>query len=546
MKTYIKTLVFEFYKNKKLNIILIIFSLLLTYTIDSSIIPLLTAKIVNNNNVSDNLILLAIIYTIKQILYTFYDIRYSFLRIKFDKYITDKILTAALLKCDYNYTDIIPSVIFNKINLIRDHTSWIINKMIFNILPSIFSIFIILIKFYFINLNLTCILLLSICFQFYVMITNIEPCIDISYQDLTIKTNNLINIEDKFANIKIITNTLNGIEHEIKQCKNLSNNVLKSSNILANCMVKNRTYNNGITTVYCLFIVYYSYNLYTKKKITYENFITILLTLNQFLNIMGDINYFIPEIINSLSILKHNNEFINSLSLNEISNSQVLNINFNNFILKDISFYYNSNKFIFTKLNKTFEKNKIYLIYGTSGSGKSTLVKLMSNSLKPTSGHIIINNKYLLQNLSKEDIKKNIFIISQNTITLFNTTILNNIFYLVPYTQKMLNKVKYLFSQYNLYKVFDNINTTDDFLNYNVGNLGNLLSGGQKQIIHLLRLIIQDTYSILILDESINAIDNDTKISIMKLLQDFSKDKIIIIVTHDITLKNLADDVMYI
>lgn len=549
MKSYIKSLVIEFYAGRKINIILVITSLLLTNLIDSNIVPFLTAKILNKNNIKDNLILLILIYILRQIFYLYYDNKYLFLKINFDKFITDKILSAALIKCDYDYININPSVIFNKINLIRDHTSWIINKIIFNIMPSIFSIAFIILKFYLINITLCYILLIGICIQCFVILKTVEPCIDKSYDDLTSRTNNLIKIEDKFFNIKTITNTLNGLEHEIEECKKLSSHVRKTTIDSSTCLLKNRTLSNTITTIYVLLIVYFSYNLYKKKVITYENFTSILLTLNQFMIIMNDINYYIPEIVNSLSVLKHNNEFIDSLLIfNDNSNYLLNNINFNSITLNHIYYKYdnNSDKYIIENFNKVFIKNKIYLIYGSSGSGKSTLINLICNNLTPSVGEILINNKYLLSDFSKESIKKNIFIINQNTNYLFNTTILENIAYITPITPKLLEKINFYFTHYHLDLIFKNIKSKDNFLNYKVGILGSKLSGGQKQVIHLLRLIVQNTSNVLILDESINAIDNDNKNNILNLIKDFSNNKIVIIITHDTTIKQFGDDIIYL
>ena len=401
-----------------------------------------------------------------------------------------------------------------------------------------------------INVTLCYILAIGIAIQFFVILKTVEPCINKSYKDLSARTNNLVKIEDKFYNIKTITNTLNGLEHEIEDCKRLSNQVCKTTIDSSNCLLRNRTISNSLTTIYVLFVVYFSYNLYKKKVISFENFTSILLTLNQFIFLMNDINYYIPEVINSLSVLKHNNEFIDSLLITDNSNTKYLSkdISFDSIILKNVYFKYNKNNdsnYIIQDFNKSFIKNKIYLIYGGSGTGKSTLLNLICNNLSPNKGEILINNKYLLSNFSKETLKKNIFILNQNTNYLFNTTILKNIAYITPITSELLDKIKFYFSHYQLDLIFKNIKSNDHFLNYKVGNLGSKLSGGQKQIIHLLRLILQDKCNILILDESINAIDNDNKINILRLLKDFSVNKIVIIITHDNTMKQFGDDIIY-
>jgi len=68
--------------------------------------------------------------------------------------------------------------------------------------------------------------------------------------------------------------------------------------------------------------------------------------------------------------------------------------------------------------------------------------------------------------------------------------------------------------------------------NRKVGINGDKLSGGQKQIIHLLRALLS-TNKIIILDEPTSSIDREHKILIKKIISNISKDRTLLLISHD-------------
>ena len=62
--------------------------------------------------------------------------------------------------------------------------------------------------------------------------------------------------------------------------------------------------------------------------------------------------------------------------------------------IKNISFSYDNQKFILENFSISIQKNKIIGISGKSGSGKSTLVDILTGLLKPDKGHILIDDKF--------------------------------------------------------------------------------------------------------------------------------------------------------
>jgi ATP-binding cassette subfamily C protein LapB/adhesin transport system membrane fusion protein len=113
---------------------------------------------------------------------------------------------------------------------------------------------------------------------------------------------------------------------------------------------------------------------------------------------------------------------------------------------------------------------------------------------------------------------------------LFNKSVFENINY-----GNNINKedIYNLYKKYDLEKIFNNI---PNGLDYIVGVNGESLSGGQKQIVLLLRNYFKDN-KIIILDEPTAALDNNSRIVVLKIIKDMSIKSTLIVITHD--MKNL-------
>lgn len=212
--------------------------------------------------------------------------------------------------------------------------------------------------------------------------------------------------------------------------------------------------------------------------------------------------------------------------------SQLLEENIESINFVNVNFKYQDNeKLVLNGFNNLFKKGDKILLTGVNGSGKTTLVKLIVSLYKPTNGGIYINGiDYSL--LNKDSIRKRISIVSQN-IFLFNCSVLENILY--GTTNKSREDVIKIIDQLNLSEY---IKQFDNGINTNIEN-NEGLSGGQRQIVALLRALIRDT-DILILDEATANLDTDTKNLITQILSRTQTDRIQFIISHDTNdLKNI-------
>jgi ABC-type bacteriocin/lantibiotic exporter with double-glycine peptidase domain len=167
------------------------------------------------------------------------------------------------------------------------------------------------------------------------------------------------------------------------------------------------------------------------------------------------------------------------------------------------------------------KKGEKVAFVGKIGSGKSTLVKLMMGYQPLVMGSITIGG-VSVNNMSDDDIRKNIFYIPQKP-KLFNRSLYENIVYGIdskPSKQHVLDIMKL----YNIHFKMD--------LDEKVGVEGNSISGGQRQMVWLLRSLLNPA-PILIMDEPTSALDPTNKQLINSIIKKTSINKTVIIVSHD-------------
>lgn len=189
-------------------------------------------------------------------------------------------------------------------------------------------------------------------------------------------------------------------------------------------------------------------------------------------------------------------------------------------------------------INFEAESGQLILVVGPSGSGKTTFLTIAGGLQTPTNGDVKINDS-TINSLSKKQ---------QTKLRLEKIGFVLQSYNLVPFLT--------VEEQFKFVDKLKNQNLTEQKMHALLSDLGllellkkypNQLSGGQKQRVAIARALYTDPDYILA-DEPTAALDTDRSMKVIELLRDLAhkRNKIIIVVTHDLRLKDMADKVYQI
>lgn len=175
-------------------------------------------------------------------------------------------------------------------------------------------------------------------------------------------------------------------------------------------------------------------------------------------------------------------------------------------------------------------------IVGGTGSGKSSIANLICRMYDPTKG-IISFDDIPVQRLNIHEVREQIGYVPQDAF-LFSDSIRNNIAFA---NDEMLEEAIYNAAENA--GVHSNIEGFPQGYETVLGERGITLSGGQKQRITLARAMIKDP-KILVLDDSLSAVDTKTEDHILNSLKRIMKNKTSIIISHRVSSVKLADRII--
>ncbi len=230
----------------------------------------------------------------------------------------------------------------------------------------------------------------------------------------------------------------------------------------------------------------------------------------------------IENILNEQAEISDSNH---TLSIDSISGDiQVNNLNYK---------YPETDKYVLNDISFEVKKGQTLGIIGRTGSGKTTLVNLFLRVFDPDENTVFINDTDILS-IPLNMLRKNIGYVPQDNF-LFSDTIANNIDFGLRSNDrdKITEAAKAAAVHENIVDFKEGYDTV-------IGERGVSLSGGQKQRISIARALIKDP-EILILDDSVSAVDTDTEEKILKHLSETRNGKTNIIIAHRISTIQNAD-----
>lgn len=225
-------------------------------------------------------------------------------------------------------------------------------------------------------------------------------------------------------------------------------------------------------------------------------------------------------------------DLIDKKNINEkkIDNFKKL-VKINKIELKNVSYSYNGGKIVFNNINIKFDGNGLYLIKGGNGTGKSTLLKILCGLYSDYIGEIKVNDL----DISEYDLleyRNRIGVVFQD-FNKYETSVKANIALNKENDTNCLLKIRKLLNIKGLKIKGINANTM-------LGNWfgGKELSGGEWQKVAFLRSLYNEN-DILIADEPTSNLDIESKKELVNFFVEKSKEKIIILATHDDIFNNI-------
>jgi ATP-binding cassette subfamily B protein len=185
----------------------------------------------------------------------------------------------------------------------------------------------------------------------------------------------------------------------------------------------------------------------------------------------------------------------------------------------------------------SIEPGETVAIVGPIGSGKSTLANALPRLLDVAPGQLFLDEVDITQ-IPLKMLRKSIAYVPQDSF-LFSATIQNNIRYGDPFREQpdveraakesqIHPEILYFPKQYQTL----------------VGERGITLSGGQRQRTALARALLMDTAPILVLDDSLSSVDNQTATAILRNLSEGTQRKTVIFISHQLSAAAIADRIL--
>lgn len=184
----------------------------------------------------------------------------------------------------------------------------------------------------------------------------------------------------------------------------------------------------------------------------------------------------------------------------------------------------------------SIQPGQMVSIVGSVGAGKSTLANALPRLLNIGSGQLFLDGLDITQ-LDLHDLRDAIAYVPQDSF-LFSTTLKNNIRYSDP--SAAMEQVEQAAQQAQIH---GDVLTFPQSYRTLVGERGITLSGGQRQRTALARALLPDA-PILILDDALSSVDNETATAILKNLTEGTQRKTVVFISHQLSAAAIADQIL--
>jgi ATP-binding cassette, subfamily B, heavy metal transporter len=201
-----------------------------------------------------------------------------------------------------------------------------------------------------------------------------------------------------------------------------------------------------------------------------------------------------------------------------------------------VAFHYDPERPILQGVSFEILPGQKVAVVGASGAGKSTLVKLLFRFYDPTAGHITIDGQDIAL-VTQQSLRRAIGIVPQDTV-LFNDTLLENVRYGKPGASDA--EVADAIRMAHLEEFLAQLPAGGDTL---VGERGLKLSGGEKQRVSIARTVLKRP-PILVFDEATSSLDSRSEQTILAALREIAQHHTSLVIAHRLSTVVDADRIL--
>jgi ABC-type bacteriocin/lantibiotic exporter with double-glycine peptidase domain len=350
----------------------------------------------------------------------------------------------------------------------------------------------------------------------------------------------LSRIEDAFTNIEFIASSESGVDKIQEEIFDSSESYHQERISYTTAHTKTQGAGYLAGTLFYLGTIQYMYKLNQKGEIKDESFQAYLLVLGKFYGIVFDLAYLLPQTVKIYKTMGSTKGFLRSIyrdyELRDDIDIPNGSIQFNNVDFSHGNAPKSADPKIIDNYSISIPSGTKVCLFGNSGSGKSTFVGLVKGNFVASNGTITIGG---IDNsrVSRKILHSTISMVNQNTNGLLKRSVYKNMIFGLEDTPELRIKLEKIIMHYNINKVFNQPCTA--FLDDECPKL----SGGQRQIVHLVHAFLQPNTKILILDEPTSALDCNVRDNILNMIDELNEQRGITVlhISHDPHVKSRCD-----
>lgn len=539
-----KTLFIEYFSKHKLTLIANIILILFNYPLEIIVLSYLSSQLFvkfndlksNWNHIIKLMLMLIGTYMILELSISLKDYLDGKHIPDFEEFIREKIVDQVFKKNEINCDNVKLGALIQRLMKIPAALSDVYERCNKYIIPFILTIVSVIGYLFYVNINLGFVGLFVFILYFSIYSYIAKRQIQYSQEREKDETELYDDIDDTLGNIFTIFSH-NQLPHEQSRMQQRASifKMIFEKELTESAKLKSVVSSMNITmfTVFVFTILY----LFKNGQISKTHAIS-LFTMSMFLvkHIRGLVRR-VTEGLISIGNLKEGD-----LYMKELTDSGILNGTQRGFInkgliqFKDVVFKYpNAKQYSLNNVNLTIRPDENIVIIGKSGSGKSTILKLLMGFYQPSSGAIYLDGVDI-QKAERSYLRSHLKYLNQN-VRLFNRPIIDNIIYGTGMSRTDANQIVKNLPVSRILSSKD----LDQF----AGKHGDHLSGGQKQMVQLIRCYL-DKSRLALLDEPTSAIDPHHKEDVMQMIRELMKTRQVIMVTHDWSLINDFSRLIYV